>query len=198
MTGEGRPAYPKVMALVRLAHIYLTLFALLMLLFFGTTGYLLNHAEWFGLDDIRTSSVRGAMSKPLADPPDKLAVVEELRAKLGSVGGLDSFESEPDRLRVVFKKPALRTEVLIEKPAGSFEAQIEARGLLAIFTDLHRGQGTGAGWKWLIDITSLSLLAAALTGLVLWTSLPRRRRVGLASLALGIGIFFAAYFLLVP
>jgi hypothetical protein len=189
---------PKFMALVRVTHIYLTLFALLLLLFFAGTGFMLNHSEWFGLEETHTTTVHGSLAGPPADPPDKLGIVEQLRAKLGAVGALDSFETDQDPLRVVFKKPAVRTEVKIEKATGSYDAEIEAHGALAMLTELHRGQATGAPWKLLIDVTSISLILASLTGLVLWTSLPRRRRVGLTSLVIGIVLFVAAYLLLLP
>jgi hypothetical protein len=186
------------MPFVRTTHIYLTMMALLLFLFFGATGFMLNHGDWFGLEEVRTKESKGTLPAAILRPLDKLAVVEKLRAEFGAAGGLDAFEEEPDRLRAVFLRPGGRTEAVIERADGSVVATTETRGIATVLTDLHRGAGTGGAWKLLIDGASLLLLAAALTGLTLWLSLPRRRRVGLMTLAAGVLVSVLTYVLLVP
>lgn len=188
----------KALKAVRAVHIYLTMFALLLLLFFGATGFMLNHADWFGLEEVRTHTAQGALPQKMVDEIDKLAIVEKLRSDFGAQGALDSFEVEPEQLRVIFKRPATRTEASIARRDGRLQATTESHGTAAVLTDLHMGHGAGAAWRWVIDITALLLLGASLTGLTLWISLPRRRRVGLAALAVGLFASALTYVLLVP
>lgn len=189
---------PQLMKAVRAAHIYLTMFSLLLLIFFGATGFMLNHADWFGLEEVRTRTVEGALPKGMVDAVDKLAIVEKLRADYGAQGALDSFEVEDGQLRLIFKRPAQRMEALITRRDGHLQATTESHGLAAVLTDLHMGHGTGPAWRWVIDVTAILLMAAGLTGLTLWISLPRRRRVGLAALAVGLSASLLTYVILVP
>ena len=36
---------------VRVVHIYLSLYAFVVVLFFGATGLMMNHPDWFALDE---------------------------------------------------------------------------------------------------------------------------------------------------
>ena len=41
------PAYRKLLKASRIAHVYLTLFGLVLILFFSITGFMLNYEGWF-------------------------------------------------------------------------------------------------------------------------------------------------------
>jgi hypothetical protein len=192
------PAGRRFLSLSRTLHIYLTMLACLLLLFFGATGFMLNHTEAFGLEVLRTSTREGAVPRAALDPLDRLAVVEALRSDLGAVGAVDSFEAETDALRIVFRRPGLRSEATVRRADGHAELATEARGVASVLTDLHKGANAGAGWKWVIDGTSVLLVFGSLTGLILWISLPRRRAVGIVALAVGLLSSLAIYGLLVP
>ena len=188
----------KVMGWVRMAHIYLTLLALMLFIFFGATGFMLNHSDWFGIDDIRTESAEGELSPGVMVPLDRLAIVEILRTTYGASGAVEDFEIEEEEIRVIFKRPARWTEAVIARPSGRLTVTTETRGTAALLSQLHTGTDTGSSWWLLIDAASALLLAAALTCLTLWISLPRRRRVGLGALGTGVAMFILAYFILVP
>ena len=126
------PAKRIVLRWTRTLHIYLTLLALLLLLFFAVTGFMLNHADWFSLEEVQTRTKEGHLpTAVLSDPPDKLAVVERLRADFGVAGLVDSFEIEEDELRVVFTGPGQRTEATIERAEGLTKVVSESHGLMA-------------------------------------------------------------------
>jgi hypothetical protein len=40
----------------RTVHLYATLFGLVLILFFAVTGFMLNHIEWFEVEQVRTVS----------------------------------------------------------------------------------------------------------------------------------------------
>ena len=182
----------------RALHIYLTMLACFMLFFFSLTGFMLNHSDWFGLEEIRTRKAEGRVAQGLLDPLDKLAVVESLRSEHGVQGALESFDTDGDEYRLVFKRPGSRSEAIVERKTGRLGLSTESRGVTAVWTDLHKGASSGSSWKWVIDATSIFLFLASLTGLILWMSLPRRRRIGVAALAGGLIVSFMAYWFFVP
>jgi uncharacterized protein len=192
------PTGRRLMGLTRTLHIYLTMLVCLLLLFFGATGFMLNHAEWFGLDVVRTATAHGQLPRDILEPVDKLAVVERLRCDYGAAGALDAFDTEQDGYRLVFKRPGSRCEATIRRSDGHLEMSFESRGTVALLTDLHKGASAGNGWKWVIDATSILLVVGSLTGLILWISLPRRRKLGLVALAVGLLSTALTYLLLVP
>ncbi|MBI3856835.1 MAG: PepSY-associated TM helix domain-containing protein [Planctomycetes bacterium] len=192
------PAGRRLLSVSRTLHIYLTMLACLLLLFFGTTGFMLNHADGFGLDTIRTDKREGTLPRAILKPVDRFAVVEALRADLGAAGAVDSFEEESESLRIVFKRPGMRAEASVRLADGHAELSSELRGTAALLTDLHKGASAGASWKWVIDGTAILLVLGSLTGLILWISLPRRRALGIVALALGLLSSLATYLLLVP
>jgi hypothetical protein len=184
----------------RTVHVYLTMLGLAVILFFAVTGFMLNHEDWFGLDAVRTRTVEGTIPADAisAAEPDRRAVIARLRADFGVTGDLDSFDADPDRLRVLFTGPGRRCEAVIDRADGRTEVQIESHGLVGLLTDLHKGKGAGAAWKLIIDLTAVLLLIVSITGLVMWSSLRNRRALGAAFLAGGAAACAAVYFLAVP
>lgn len=173
------PVYRELVRWARTVHLYLTLVALALVLFFSVTGFMLNHEDWFVPATSFEHVHKGTMPTQVLAGPDKLAVVELLRKDYGAVGLVDSFETEEDRLRVVFKRPGTEVEALIERESGSAEVTVRTRGVNAIFLDLHRGKSTGAVWSVAIDATCVVMLVLAVTGLIMWSSLKGRGRFGL-------------------
>jgi hypothetical protein len=182
----------------RTLHVYLTMLGLLLLLFFAVTGFMLNHSEWFGLDEVQTRTVEGNLPAALLSEPDKLMVVERLRSDFGATGALDSFEIDEDTLKVVFKGPGRQTEAMIRRADGQAAVVCEAHGVVGRLTDLHRGKAAGKAWGLIIDGTCVLLLIVSVTGLILWTSLRTRRRLGLVALMCGVTLGVTVYLVFVP
>ena len=175
---------------VRTFHVYLSLLGLILILFFSLTGFILNHSDWFGLDETTTETRRASLPPELlVGAFDRLTVVESLRRDHGVAGLLEDFETGKHTLRISFARPGELTDVLVDRRDGSAELRVESGGAAQLLTDLHRGEHSGAGGGLLIDATSVLLLLISLTGLVLWVTLPKRRRHGVAAGALGVGFF---------
>jgi hypothetical protein len=169
----------------RTVHLYLTLLALGLVLFFSITGFMLNHEDWFVPGTPHTRTVTGSVPAALLSEPDRLGVAELLRRDFGAVGLIDSFETDEDRLRVVFKRPGTEVEALINRENGQTEVTARSQGLAGIALDLHRGKSSGPLWALVIDTVCVVLLVLATTGLILYSSLKGRGRYGLAALAVG-------------
>jgi uncharacterized protein len=190
----------------RLVHVYLTLFGLLLVLFFAVTGFILNHADWFDYEQGHETVVTGPFPTNLVAEPEKhsLAIVELLRKDFGATGTMDSFDSKDadEPIDVRFKSAGHDTAVKISRQDGQATVVHTSRGILGLITDLHRGeashQHTGPAWSLVIDSVAVLLLIVSITGLILWTSLRSRGHHGLAVMGLGLAICAGVYFLAVP
>jgi hypothetical protein len=167
----------------RTLHIYLSMLGLLGIFFFALTGLMLNHPDWFGLSTPRVTRVEGAIPPQLLKEPDQLGVVEKLRQDFGATGAVDSFETDDDRITVVFKSPGRRVQAMIDRQKSRVEVLRETRGAAARLAELHRGTEGGSAWRLVIDAIAALQLVGALTGVFLWCLVPRWRPLGLAALA---------------
>jgi hypothetical protein len=213
-----RAAYKWLLKWTRTLHIYLSMFALLALFFFAATGFMLNHLAWFGAEPRSVPTAKGELPRELL--PDQLferggdelsdeelqlvklrlvlPIVERLRADHGSFGLYDSFDTDDDKLRLVFRSPGRTVDVTVERETGRVEATTESTGLAGRLTDLHKNKNAGGPWGFVVDGVSVLLLFISLTGLLLWVSLKKRLAVGIVSLFAGCAALLVVYYLYVP
>lgn len=183
----------------RTVHIYLTVFAMLLMVFFAATGLLLNHEEWVTASEAAPVETTGTLSMSLLAPaPDTARIVETLRTVHGALGALSTFDNDGEELRVELRGPGRRFEAAITLSTGAMRITKEMRPFLIRMDDLHRGKDSGTAWSWLIDLSAILLLLGALTGITLWIALPKRRTLGLIALGLGVGVCVVVYLLIVP
>lgn len=179
------PAYRWLVKWARTVHLYLTLFALGLLLFFAATGFMLNHEDWFSPADPYTAEQAGVFPVEPLREPDRLAVVERLRADYGATGPVDAFEADDDELRVLFKRPGGQVEAVIRRADGAATVRRKTWGVGGLLMDLHRGKATSGPWHLVIDLVAGVYLVLAATGLTMWWSLKGRGRYGAAVLLAG-------------
>jgi hypothetical protein len=197
------PTYRRILKLARTVHVHLTLFGLALILFFAITGFMLNHEEWFGLNEPRTRIEEGTlpaeMVKPVEEKPvDKLAVVEALRKDFGATGAMDSFHDTESDLEVIFLRPGLRVVAEVQRDDGKTKVTFYSSGASGLITDLHKGKSAGAAWGIVIDGVCILLLAISLSGLVLWSALKSRGKWGATAMSLGLAIGLVVYYVSVP
>lgn len=161
--------YRLLMKSARLAHLVLSMFGLLALLFFGLTGLILNHPDWFNQDEPEVHTETGTLPPRLLKRPlDKLLVVEHLRSEYGITAPVakeekdkdgndkDGYDDDdPELLRVSFKAPGRDVVVAIVRykdddgprdpdPTGKKEGDLtvtyQTHNLAGRLTDLHRGK----------------------------------------------------------
>lgn len=197
------PAYRRVLKLARLIHVYLTLFGLALILLFAVTGFMLNHEEWFGLNEPHERLVEGELPASLVKPADeqpvdKLAVVEALRKDFGAAGAMDSFRESENDLEVIFLRPGLRVVAEIQRDDGKTRVTFFSSGFSGIITDLHKGKSSGPTWSLLIDGICIALLIISTTGLVLWSALKNRGKWGALAILAGAALGLVVYFVRVP
>lgn len=173
---------------VRSLHIYGSLVGLLALLLFACSGFLLHHSDWF-------ESPPEVIEESFTIPPglEGLEAVSQLRAR-GVKGLLGAFSKEGQRLDLSFERPGETSEVLVDLSSGRVTIRRERRGLVAALGEVHTGKTSGTLGGLLLDAVALLLIALSASGLYLWASLPKRRRLGLLLIA-GSGLAFLALIL---
>jgi uncharacterized protein len=184
--------------LARTLHIYLTMFAFLMMLFFAVTGFVLNHEDWFTQWGSSHRDVHGTIAVASLAGPDRLQVVEALRSSFGAVGAVSTFDVDTNSVHVEMKGPGRQVDAEINRSTGATDVSIELKGIAVRLDDLHRGKDSGRAWSLIIDASALLLLLGSLTGIIMWFTLPRRRKLGMISLAGGIAVCGVIYFVWVP
>lgn len=181
----ARPLKKELVLWTRTLHIYLTMFGLVLLFFFSLTGFALNHDRWFSLDEPRVRERATTLPVDVARTGDRLALVEQLRKNEGARGEVTSIDEDDTERRVQFTSPGRKVEFTIERDSGQTNVHEEIRNALAFLTDLHTGKSAGDAWRRVIDATSIFLFLASLSGVILWISLPKRRKLGVAALVGG-------------
>lgn len=198
---------------MRWLHIYLSMFGLAVVLFFGVTGLTLNHPEWFGEAERRVAA-QGQMSTewlridvPANSPPGesdesrrvaKLEVVEYLRKTHGIQGSVAEFRADERECTVTFKGPGYAADAVIDRDSGRYDLTQTLHGFIAIINDLHKGRDTGRAWSAVIDASAILLTFISLTGLVLLFYLKRKRIRGLLVVVAGTVAVVAVVLLFVP
>lgn len=174
-------------------HWVLGMVALLAMLFFAATGFLLNHAEDWELGSPTTSTREFDLDPHLAEKwtnPDA-AIVALIRSGQGLGGLPEKPEFKDDKLTVVFKSPGVRHDITVEPATGKVRVETESHGLTGRLLELHRGKNAGAAWRLAIDGAALLLILLTLSGFWLWAATPAwrvRGLVGLAASALLLGV----------
>lgn len=187
------------LALTRTIHIYLTMAAMGLMVFFALTGITANHEEWFGATTPNSRTLTGTTPKAAIDKLDKLAIVEHLRAHFPISGAMFAFDTDDaDQIEVIFKGPGRTSKADIQRADGKTEVTITSFGLFGRINDLHRARDTGDKWRWMVDAAAIVILLAAITGIILWLALPKRRNLGIIATVLGIAICLAFYWMVVP
>ncbi len=192
-----KPAWRSTLKWMRVVHIYATMLALLGMLFFSFTGFLLIHAERFGLEEETQQSHQARVDPGLLTGPDRLALVEHLRKVEHLRGAVDDFDLADDPVVLVFRAPGRRSDVTIERD-GAMEVVTGSRGMLGRLMDLHTDTHAGPWWWLIADGTAMLLMGACLTGLVLYSVMPKRRVTGAIFALVGIALCLGIYMWLVP
>ncbi|MBX3313156.1 MAG: PepSY-associated TM helix domain-containing protein [Actinobacteria bacterium] len=166
----------------RLVHVYASMIALLVVLFFGITGLTLNHPNWtLGFDTTTSSSTADLPDGAVTSDGslDLLVVSEYLRSSEGVKGTLSDVSETDTTAHLSYRGPGYAADVDVDATAGTYTLDTEQQGFIGVMNDLHKGRDTDSSWGWLIDVSAIFLVAISLTGLGLQLVLKARRRSAL-------------------
>ncbi len=185
-----RPLKLRIHTGLRWLHIYLSMFSLLLILFFSTTGLTLNHPEWtFGSQETK-QEVRGTLPKGWQTPTgtDWLTVADFLRSKYGVHGTVADRRDEDRDGSISFKGPGYSADCFFNRKTGVFRMTVLGEGPVGVLNDLHRGHDSGAAWARVIDLCAVFLITISLTGIALLFYLKKMRLSGFATVAAGCAV----------
>lgn len=173
--------------LLRWLHTYVSLFSLLVLVFFALTGITLNHPEWtFGMEE-RSRTEKGTLPAGMIidGKPNWLQVAEELRAKHHLRGRVKDERVDAGEGSLAFRGPGYAADAFFSIENGEYEVSVTDQGPVGLMNDLHRGRDAGPGWSLLVDLSGAFLTFVSLTGLGILFYLKKSRVAGFALAAVG-------------
>lgn len=198
MTADGGPRRgPAWWA--RWLHFYVSAVGFAGILFFGVTGFTLNHADVCESGEPVVRELEGVLepARLAAGSPasavDKLAVAERLRADHGLRGEVRDFQIDEAECTVIFVGPAYSADAFIDRATGRYRLQESRKSSVALFDDLHKGRYSGPVWSVLIDVFAAVTTLSAATGLWLLCYVRRRRLAGTAAVVVGAAALYAVY-----
>ncbi len=206
-TGAANPAARRTAFLrwLRRVHGWLGLWGAVVGLLFGATGIVMNHRAILPIPAKKIEQT--SVQIPLAQPPETAqALAAMVQAQLAFEGRSPRIRTEPAKTVYWNDRPVTQPElwqVWFEAPrryaraeyyVGNRFVRIEAfdPNLVAILTRLHQAIGVSALWVLLADSIAGSIILLALSGLILWTRLDRRRLAGLVLTLASLGLAGAA------
>ena len=172
---------------LRWAHVYTSMVALVITLFFGVTGLTLNHPDWTFGDAVTTENTKGTLpvTTRLDGEVEFLLVSEFLRATHDVKGAVTNFAVEDGEGTISYKNPGYGAEVFFDTGTLEYRLTVQQQGFLAVMNDLHKGRDSGPTWRWVIDISAGFLVLISLTGLGIQLFLRKRRLRALSLSVLG-------------
>lgn len=173
---------------MRWLHVYSSMIAFLVILFFGVTGLLLNHPTWVFGDEITTSTLEGTLPETVIVDDGRiefLAVSEYLRSEHGIGGEVNNFDQVGDEGSINYSGPGFGASVRFDVTTLTYRAELREEGFVNEMRDLHTGSDTGSVWDWAIDVAAVFLVFVAVTGLGIQLLMRKRRGSALAWLAAG-------------
>ena len=151
----------------RKLHIWISMFSLTLMLFFGATGFVLNHTEWSWGQTPVTTKVTGTLAAAYLNPVDVNTIATYLRGQQDIFGEVVSNSTSGTSLTIATAGPGATSSVIVDTSTGAFTATKTMNGFVAFLTDLHRGNSVGKQWGWVVDATAIALIVISLTGLVI-------------------------------
>lgn len=172
-------------------HVYTSMLALVLTLFFGLTGITLNHPAWtFGDDlDVTTESGSLPISATFDDgTTDYLSLSEFARDTYDVSGSVSAFQTSSGQATISYRNAGYAADLIVDTTDDTYEITIEQQGWVGVLNDLHKGRDTGSTWKWAIDVAAAFLVVVALTGLLMQFFLRKRRTSALLSAGAGLAV----------
>lgn len=187
LKANGNSSNRRTYRVARWIHVYASMLALLLVLFFSLTGITLNHPDFFEGSSSTSTSTGTLPFTPTSNGDVKwLDVAEYVRSSKGVSGHVTNYSVSGTTGVLEFRKPGYVADVQFDTGTAKFQVRVEQQGLVAVLDDLHKGRDSSPGWNWTIDVVAGFLAVVSLTGLLMQFFLRKRRRS--AYIIAGVGL----------
>ena len=185
-TGAARSQFKnKVHRWSRLLHVYTSMLGLLAILYFATTGLLLNNPSWTLGSNGSTTTTEGVLPDGVAssDSIDYLAADQYFRSEEDVRGDVTDYCETAGQASINYKNPGYSAYAAFDAETGTYTITVTKTGLVSTLNDLHAGSSVGGAWKFLINVIAVGLVVIAISGLTMQFFLRKRRRSSLITAA---------------
>lgn len=163
--------------------------SLVVMLFFGATGILLNHESWtlgtHTSERIATGTVPA--SSRSGSTFDTLTLEQYAVDHAGISGPVTGQGLNGTQLWVTYQGPGYSARLSADTSTGAYKVVEDKQGLVGVLDDVHRAKNTGTTWRVVNDLAGVLLVFIGLTGLLItWLSRARNRRRDLALAVAGL------------
>jgi len=174
--------------LLREIHLYSAFITLVFLLMYFITGFLMSRRDWF---DREQEVTKNTVEVTIPAGMDQNAISEYLRESLNIKGRSQNWKNSDGVEFFEYNTLSRRTQVSI-KQGEEITLEIKVLNPHQTLIAFHRLHNYGGGILYnmyivMMDLTSLSLIVFALTGVYLWFKVLPSWKWGLVMLSLGMG-----------
>ena len=183
---------------IRRIHLYSAVLTSSFLLMYFLSGGVLIMNTLFprALKEILTEQVSINGSKPQADN------IAEICQRFNIHGEETIKDIAGSKKSYSYYRPAYRAEILIDGASGTAKIKIAEGKIWSVMNDFHRLRGYTGNWAhqiWSLfyDLSCISLIVLALTGVYLWWKKDKKKRFGILFLfaSTGVTLFTILYML---
>lgn len=175
--------------LMRWLHVYASMVAFVVILFFGATGLLLNHPSWLWGDEEVTTILEGNLPESVIVDDGRiefLAVSEFFRSEHGVGGEVTNFDQIGTEGSINYTGPGYGASARFDVTELTYRITVREEGFVNAMRDLHTGSDSGSAWSLVIDLSAAFLVVVAVTGLAIQILMKKRRTTALAWMAAGL------------
>lgn len=173
---QSRARWLRIMTKVHWISSALCLFGML---FFASTGTMLNNADLFESSEPLVTKHSATLPSVLlvqindksATPVQEKTLPDAIRNWVKSSWGISlsakAIDWRAEEVFVDLKRPGVDAWLSIDRKTGMVQYEAEDRGWVAFFNDLHKGKNAGKLWSWLINLFGIGALIFSFTGLLI-------------------------------
>jgi len=179
--------------IIRSIHFFASLLIFTMALMYVSTGVVMTKGEWFlHGEELKSTKIVPLNYIPDTTNLDKLG--DEIKEQFDISGRVDYRKNPKSEIVYTFYRPGVRNIVTVRSSLDSLTIfRTEKQTFAEISTRIHRLHGYTGGilyvlWAVFLDLTALSMMVFAITGILIWYRLRRLYRYG--------WLFIAPFFVL--
>ena len=174
---------------IRRIHLYASFVTATFLLMYFLTGAFMIMGKLFprGFTETLSEQVTVNAGMPEAD------IIASICNQYNIHGEVTIKNLQDNKKIYNYFRPGYRAEILVNEAVGTARVKVSQGKFPAVMNDFHRLSGYTGSWihqLWSLwyDITCISLIVMALTGVYLWWKLERKKKTGIIFIFVSTGI----------